>query len=323
LLELRDVTVDYLTPAGTKRAVDNVSFALAPGEVLGLAGESGSGKSTIAQAILRILRPPGLISGGEVLWEGKDILSLDPSALRAFRWTEIAMAFQSALNALNPVMTVGDQIADTLRAHGVKDRREIARRIDELLKVVGIDANRAKAYPHQLSGGMRQRAVIAIALALRPKLLIMDEPTTALDVVVQRSIMEQIRDLKATLGFSILFITHDISLMVEFSDRMAIMYGGKLVEMAPAAELFQNPQHPYTRGLLDSFPSLTAPKTRLSGIPGSPPDLLALPSGCVFHPRCPRRFEPCDTFEPPLDHTGPDHRTACFLYPTAPSEVSV
>lgn len=321
MLELRDVTVDYLTPAGTKRAVDSVSFQLAPGEVLGLTGESGSGKSTIAQAILRLLRPPGVVSGGEVLWEGKDILAMDPSSLRAFRWTEIAMAFQSALNALNPVMTVGDQVADTLRAHGVKDRRQIARRIDELLQVVGIDPDRSESYPHQLSGGMRQRAVIAIALALHPKLLILDEPTTALDVVVQRSILRQIRDLKATLGFSILFITHDISLMVEFSDRMAIMYGGKLVEMAPSSEIFLDPQHPYTRGLLDSFPSLTAPRARLSGIPGNPPDLLALPSGCVFHPRCPRRFEPCDQHEPRLDHTGVNHRTACFLYQPAPLEV--
>lgn len=314
MLELRDVTVDYLTAGGAKRAVDRVSLHLAPGEVLGLAGESGSGKSTIAQAILRILRPPGVITGGEILWNGEDILALDDRALRAFRWTEIAMAFQSALNALNPVMTVGDQIADTLRAHGVRERRAVASRIDELLTVVGIDTGRASAYPHQLSGGMRQRAVIAIALALRPQLLIMDEPTTALDVVVQRSIMTQIRELKESLGFSILFITHDISLMVEFSDRMAIMYGGRVVETAPAAELFADPHHPYTRGLLDSFPSLTAPRTRLTGIPGNPPDLLALPSGCVFHPRCPRRFDPCDRAEPPLEVTGPGHRTACFLY---------
>ena len=322
MLELRGVTVDYLTPSGTKRAVDDVSFTLGRGQVLGLAGESGSGKSTIAQAILRILRPPGVVSGGQILWEGDDILAMDAATLRAFRWTEIAMAFQSALNSLNPVMTVGDQITDTFRAHGVRNRREIAERIDALLGVVGIDVSRAGSYPHQLSGGMRQRAVIAIALALRPKLLIMDEPTTALDVVVQRSIMQQIRDLKDELGFSILFITHDISLMVEFSDRMAIMYGGRIVETAASDEIFDRPQHPYTRGLLDSFPSLTAPKRRLSGIPGSPPDLLALPSGCVFHPRCAQRFEPCDRLTPELEETTPAHRTACFLHTSAAVEVS-
>jgi len=314
LLEIRDLCVDYLTPAGAKRAVDTVSFAIAPGEVLGLAGESGSGKSTIAQAILRILRPPGVISGGQVLWEGQDVLAMSNSELRRFRWEEIAMVFQSAMNAMNPVMTIGDQIADTLRAHGVTNRREIQDRIGELLTIVGIDRNRAMSYPHQLSGGMRQRAVIAIALALNPRLLIMDEPTTALDVIVQRSIMQKIQELKEQLGFSILFITHDISLMVEFSDRMAIMYGGKIVEEAPSSRILEDPQHPYTAGLIDSFPTLTGPRARLTGIPGNPPDLLALPIGCTFNPRCPRAFDTCIVREPALLPTEQNHVTACHLY---------
>jgi peptide/nickel transport system ATP-binding protein len=314
LLEVRDLCVDYLTPAGTKRAVDTVSFELLPGQVLGLAGESGSGKSTIAQAILRILRPPGVVSSGQVLWNGTDVLGMDDEALRRFRWSQIAMVFQSAMSSLNPVMTVGAQIEDTLRAHGVTDRRAIATRIGELFELVGIERGRADAYPHQLSGGMRQRAVIAISLALSPRLLIMDEPTTALDVVVQRSIMEKIRELKDRLDFSILFITHDLSLLGEFSDRVAIMYAGRIVEMAPSHAILEEPEHPYTAGLISSFPTLFGPRDRLIGIPGSPPDLLALPTGCRFHPRCPRAFDRCSVEDPQLLPTSPESEVACHLY---------
>lgn len=314
LLEIRDLCVDYLTSAGTKRAVDTVSFDIDQGEVLGLAGESGSGKSTIAQAILRILRPPGVVASGRVLWNGSDVLGMDAETLRSFRWEQIAMVFQSAMSSLNPVMTIGDQIADTLRAHGVRDRGLISTRISELLELVGIEQARVSAYPHQLSGGMRQRAVIAISLALNPRLLIMDEPTTALDVVVQRSIMEEIRELKDRLDFSILFITHDLSLLGEFSDRIAIMYAGAIVELAPARDVLESPQHPYTVGLMSSFPTLFGPRDRLVGIPGSPPDLLALPTGCRFNPRCPRAFDPCPVVEPALLPTDDEREVACHLY---------
>ncbi len=315
LIEVRKLQVDYLASRGRVRAVDGVSFMIRPGEVLGLAGESGSGKSTIAQAILRILQPPAIITGGEVLFGGQDILGMSDRELEAFRWRDISMVFQSAMNALNPVMTVGEQIIDAIQAHEGVSSKVARTRAEELLVVVGIEANRIDSYPHQLSGGMRQRAVIAIALALRPPLMIMDEPTTALDVVVQKEIMHQIAILKEQLGFSILFITHDLSLLVEISDRIAIMYAGQIVELAPARQLFDKPLHPYTRGLMSSFPSLTGERIKLTGIQGSPPDLAHPPSGCRFHPRCPNRMPICDTVVPRLAEVEPDHWAACHLYP--------
>ncbi len=323
LIEVRNLKVDYLSLRGPVRAVDGVSFSLKPGEVLGLAGESGSGKSTIAQAILRILQPPAIITGGSVKFGGREVLEMNDDELAEFRWRDVSMVFQSAMNALNPVMTVGAQIIDAIQAHeGVSDR--VARsRAEELLVVVGIEANRIDAYPHQLSGGMRQRAVIAIALALHPPLMIMDEPTTALDVVVQKEIMYQITELREQLGFSILFITHDLSLLVEISNRIAIMYAGQIVELAPARTLFDNPLHPYTRGLMSSFPSLTGERVKLTGIPGSPPDLAAPPSGCRFHPRCPNRMAQCDRVVPRLAEVEPDHLVACHLYPESTPAGSV
>ncbi len=310
LLDIRDLYVEYLTPRGPARAVDGVSFSIAPGEVFGLAGESGCGKSTIAHAIMRVLRPPAIITGGQVLFNGDDVLDMDEDELEAFRWRDVSMVFQSAMNALNPVMKVGDQIMDVLITHNALAEREARQRAAELLEVVGIDGRRLDSYPHQLSGGMRQRAVIAIALALNPPLMIMDEPTTALDVVVQKDIMQQIEQLKEKMGFSILFITHDMSLMVEFSDRIAIMYAGQIVELAPAKEVFNNPLHPYTQGLLSSFPALTGPKLKLTGIGGTPPDLVAPPSGCRFHPRC-TVCQPIETQAPPqLREVTPGHWVA-------------
>jgi peptide/nickel transport system ATP-binding protein len=314
LLDVRDLRVEYLTPKGPVRAVDGVSFAIQPGEVVGLAGESGSGKSTIAHAITRILHPPAVITGGEVRFRDRDVLAMGDAELSNFRWREVSMVFQSAMNALNPVMTIGEQIADTILAHEEVPRKEARERAAALLDVVGIDSRRLDAYPHQLSGGMRQRAVIAIALALNPPLMIMDEPTTALDVVVQQEILLQIEELKQQFGFSILFITHDLSLLIEFSDRIAIMYAGQIVELAPAQDIFAAPQHPYTQGLMNSFPALTGPRQRLTGIPGSPPDMLHPPSGCRFHPRC-SLVRPMHTrVVPALRETQPGHFVACHLY---------
>jgi len=315
LLEIHDLKVEYLSPRGPIRAVDGISFDIGPGEVFGLAGESGSGKSTAAHAILRLLHPPAIITGGEVRFLGKDILAMSDTELESFRWADVSMVFQSAMNALNPVMTVGDQIVDVILAHDAdRTKKDARRRAGELLEIVGIDAERIDSYPHELSGGMRQRATIAIALALDPPLMIMDEPTTALDVVVQKEIMQQIEDLKTRLGFSILFITHDLSLLVEFSDRIGIMYAGQIVELAPAQELFANPLHPYTQGLMASFPTLTGEKRRLTGIPGSPPDMSCPPGGCRFHPRCTKVQPMHREVVPALKEVTPGHWVACHLY---------
>jgi peptide/nickel transport system ATP-binding protein len=318
LIRIEDLTVQYLSPRGPVRAVDGVSFDIRPGEVIGLAGESGSGKSTIAQAILRILQPPAVITGGKVIFEGKDVLDMSDDQLAGFRWRDVSMVFQSAMNALNPVMTIGEQIVDAIQAHEPMPARKARDRAAELLEIVGIEAARIDSYPHQLSGGMRQRAVIAIALALNPPLMIMDEPTTALDVVVQKEIMHTISRLKEELGFSILFITHDLSLLVEISDRIAIMYAGLIVELAEARELFEHPLHPYTHGLMSSFPALTGPRVKLKGIPGAPPDMVDPPQGCRFAPRCPKRFEPCG-IDPIFAEARPGHWVACHLYPESRS----
>ena len=313
LLDIRALKVNYLTARGLVKAVNNVSFTIHPGEVVGLAGESGSGKSTIAHAILRILHPPALISGGQAFFEGQDILEMDESELEQFRWKKISIVFQSAINALNPVMKIRDQLTDVMLHHGLTKSAAAQRAID-LFELIGIEPARLASYPHQLSGGMRQRVVIAIALALNPSLLIMDEPTTALDVVVQKDILEQISLLQNKLGFSILFITHDLSLLVEISTHISIMYAGEIVEKAPARELFENPLHPYTLGLMNSFPSISGVKQRLIGIPGSPPDLVSPPSGCKFHPRCSKVMPSCSQVEPVSRQITSNHSVACHLY---------
>jgi peptide/nickel transport system ATP-binding protein len=316
LLELRGLTVDY----GRARAVDGVDLTIHEGEILGLAGESGCGKSTIANAVMQILRPPGRIAGGSIVFRGEDLVGKSAEDMRRFRWRNVSMVFQSAMNALNPVMRVGDQFVDAMRAHEKIDKRAALKQARELLELVGIDPDRISAYPHQLSGGMRQRVIIAIALSLNPELIVLDEPTTALDVVVQREIMQQVEALKRDFGFAVLFITHDVSLLLEFADRIAIMYAGEVVESAPAQKLATDAQHPYTQGLLESFPPLTGPLERLTGIPGAPPDLRNPPTGCRFHPRCPHctrgnaaLYLRQTTERPVLREIAPGHSVACHL----------
>ena len=316
LLEVRGLQVDY----GRARAVDGVDLEIRQGEILGLAGESGCGKTTIASSVLRILRPPGRVTGGEILFRGEDILRLKPEELRKFRWRNVSIVFQGAMNSLNPLMRVGDQFVDTLKAHERIDKKRALVRAGELLDQVGIDPRRLRAYPHELSGGMRQRVIIAIALSLTPELIVMDEPTTALDVVVQREILQQVDALKREFGFAVLFITHDVSLLLEFADRVSIMYAGEIVETTSAERLATKPLHPYTQGLLASFPPLTGPLTKLTGIPGAPPDLRDPPAGCRFHPRCPHcvperlgLYTRQTTERPVLREIAPGHEVACHL----------
>jgi len=315
LVELRGLTVEY----SRVRAVDGVDLDIFTGEVVGLAGESGCGKSTVANTVMQILRPPARLVSGSVRFNGEELVGKSAEQLRRYRWRNVAMVFQSAMNALNPVMRVGDQFVDAMKAHERVDRKRALMRAGELLETVGIDPRRLRAYPHELSGGMRQRVIIAIALSLNPELLILDEPTTALDVVVQREILQQIDALKRDFGFATLFITHDLSLLVEFADRIAIMYAGEIVELADAETIHAQPRHPYTRGLMDSFPPLTGPRTRLIGIPGSPPNLADPPSGCRFHPRCPLCVADQPLYRkqiserPVLREVVPDHLVACHL----------
>jgi peptide/nickel transport system ATP-binding protein len=314
LLELRDLVVAYGAGEDAVTAVNGISLAVRPGEIVGLAGESGCGKSTVANAILQVLRPPGRIVGGQVVFEGRELVGLRPAELRRFRWRNVSLVFQSAMSSLNPVTRIGDQFVDMFRTHARISKREALGRAAELLDVVGIDRARLNAYPHELSGGMRQRVVIALALALNPEMLLLDEPTTALDVIVQREILQQIVELQRQLGFAVLFITHDLSLLVEFSDRIAIMYAGDIVEEAEASALFASPAHPYTAGLMTSFPPLTGELAVMVGIPGNPPDLRRPPAGCRFHPRCAYARERCQSEVPRLrafDASG--RRAACHF----------
>jgi peptide/nickel transport system ATP-binding protein len=317
LIEVHGLRVEYGLGPGAVQAVIDADLTLVSGSVLGLAGESGSGKSTLAYAITRLLRAPGVITGGQVLLHIAtadeppssaatiDLLAADEGQLRELRWSRIAVVMQSAMHALNPVITVGAQLIDVLQAHRERmDNAARRQRAAQLLEMVGISPDHLGHYPHQLSGGMRQRVMIAMALALEPAVVIMDEPTTALDVVTQREILQELADLQRQLSFAVLFITHDLSLLVELADSIAVMYAGRLVEQAAATDLYRAPRHPYTLGLLRSFPPLHGARKPLSGIPGSPPDLRTPPPGCPFHPRCSFAMDICLQQVPPAIALG-------------------
>ncbi|MGR5355631.1 ABC transporter ATP-binding protein [Vibrio chagasii] len=313
LLEINNLCVDYVSPNGVARAVNDVSISIAPGETLGIAGESGCGKSTLAFAISRLHKAPALISEGEILYKGQDVLKMNHKQLRDFRWNDVSIVFQSAMNSLNPVITIGEQLTDVILAHKKIPYKQAHDRAVVLLGTVGIHGDRMSSFPHQLSGGMRQRVVIAIALALEPKLIIMDEPTTALDVVVEREILNELYELKSKFGFSILFISHDLSLMGEIADRIGVMYAGNLIELGDAQTVFSEPKHPYTKGLISSFPTIHGPKERLYGIPGNPVNLLDTPLGCNFQERCGECISMCIKSEPRLGAIATGHHVSCHL----------
>ena len=327
VLEISNFSVDYGIDENAVHAINNVSLHIDRGRVLGLAGESGSGKSTLVYAATRLLRSPGVITGGEVtLRLSKDeesgtersvnMLTATQRELRSVRWKHVSIVLQSALSSLNPVRRIGREFDEVLRTHrrGMNKSQRRARAV-ELLAMVGLDEDRLARFPHELSGGQRQRIMIAIALALDPELVIMDEPTTALDVVTQREIINELYELRARFGFAMIFITHDLSLLVELADEIAVMYAGTIVERASASDLYNAPRHPYTLGLLNSFPPLHGEHRDLSGIPGSPPDLSNPPQGCAYHPRCPYVLERCSTQVPPLlEVEGEQRAVACWLH---------
>jgi peptide/nickel transport system ATP-binding protein len=313
LLEVNDLSVDYLTERGPVRAVDHVSLDVARGEFLGIVGESGCGKSTLLYAIARLLAPPAQVASGEVCFEGRDMVSMSDAELRHVRWRRYSIVMQSAMNALNPVMSIGEQLRDAFDAHEQLTGRQVEARSAELLRLVGIDPVHLRSYPHQLSGGMRQRAMIAMALIFTPDLVIMDEPTSALDVVAQRSLMVKIKQLQREFGFATIFVTHDMSLISHFSDRLAVMYAGEVVEVGETRQVFNEPKHPYTIGLMGSFPSISGTLQPLTGIPGSPPNLAEPPAGCRFHPRCPKVMPRC-TAEHPEFYARDGVLVRCFLF---------
>jgi len=319
VLSVRDLWIEYRARRGMVKAIRSVSFDLRRGESLALIGESGSGKTTVSLALIRMLDSAARVPRGQILYQRdgrvSDVLALAPEALRLYRWRECAMVFQGAQNAFNPVMKIWNQMLDTARAHGMNNVKEVRRRADDLLRRVQLEPERVlRSYPHELSGGMKQRVLIALGLLLDPQILILDEPTTALDILTQRSIITLLRGLKEELGFSTIFISHDLSLAAELADRVATMYAGRVVELAPVEEMFYHTRHPYTLGLLHAVPTLTSGKD-IASIPGSTPDLIDLPSGCSFHPRCPFVLERCmGPEEPPEYAVSPGHTSMCFRW---------
>jgi peptide/nickel transport system ATP-binding protein len=314
LLEVRGLSVDYLTEDGKRlRAVEDVGFWLDSGRSLGLVGESGCGKTTTMLAVLRLLPAEGRIVSGQVQYGEIDLLQINEAEMRKYRWCEIAMVFQGAMNAFNPVRRIGDQIAEAILLHGkARGTKEANQRVEELLDLVGISPAMARRYPHEYSGGMRQRALIAMAISCSPKVLIADEPTTALDVMIQAQILELLQELQQELNLSIVLITHDLGVVAELCHDVLVMYGGVAVEYASAEAVFNGPLHPYTQRLLQAFPDVENPRAGLVSIPGYPPPLHALPAGCRFEPRCHRRRQVCASARPPLAQIRPDHYVACY-----------
>jgi len=316
VLQLDGVTTHYRTLRGWVRAAENVSFEVGKGEALGLVGESGCGKTTVALSILKILPAGAKIRKGRILFDGTDLVPLNDSEMRKVRWKGVSIVFQGAMNAMNPVFKVGDQIVEAIKLHEPDvTKADASKRTEALLEMVGVDASRVNNYPHEFSGGMRQRALIAMALACNPKLLIADEPGTALDVIVQSQVLQLMKSLKEKLGLSMVMISHDLSIVAEVCEKIAIMYAGNIVEYGDVESVFKEPLHPYTQGLLGAFPSIKGERKKLISIPGQPPDLLHPPTGCRFHPRCPYAMEVCKKEVPVLQTQGTgEHRVACYLY---------
>lgn len=316
LLEVKDLRVSFFTPVGEVKAVNGISYDLNYGEVMGIVGESGSGKSVEAYSIMGLLQPPGKVIGGSITFEGKDVLALSKKEKREFRGTQVSMIFQNPMTCLNPVYTIGNQLAEALRVHKKMRKQEALEEVKEILSLVGINnvEQRVNQYPHELSGGMRQRVMIAMGLICRPKILIADEPTTALDVTIQAQILELMKDIQQKTGMAIIFITHNLGVVAEICDKVCVMYAGHIVEKADIRDLFYHPSHPYTRGLLRSMPRVDAEEyERLIPIAGTPVDMLALPQGCPFAPRCEQCMRVCCHQEPPVIQVGERHQSACWL----------
>jgi len=311
VIEVQNLVMYYQTLKGYVRAVDNVSFDVEKGEAMGLVGESGCGKTTIGMSILQLLPDNARVQSGKILFKGEDLLQYSKAEMRAVRWKGISMIFQAAMNALNPVYRIEDQIIEAIRTHEDIPKQEAKERVASLYKLVGLDPDRSRDYPHEYSGGMKQRAVIAMALACSPDLIIADEPTTALDVIVQDQIISEIKKLQKKLHMTMIYISHDISVIAESCERIAVMYAGILAEYANAVDLFHNPMHPYTQALMNSFPSIIGPKKRLVPVPGEPPNLLNPPTGCRFHPRCPLAMEICKREVPAFTEYDNKHWAAC------------
>ncbi len=313
LLSIRDFTLEYKTRKGYVSAVDNVSFDLHAGQALGLVGESGCGKTTIAMALLRLSPDNAVIRQGQILLDGQNILEVSEDQMRDIRWARISMVFQAAMNALDPVYRVGDQIIEALNRHVSELPLEQKQaRVTELFRLVGIDPKMISRYPHEFSGGMRQRAVIAMALACNPSLIIADEPTTALDVIVQDQVLRELSRIQRAMNMSMIYISHDIAVIAEVADIIGVMYAGCMIEKAETRTIFQSPRHRYTKALLSTFPSIVGPKTELVALPGDPPDLLKPPAGCRFHPRCPQAITRCRHEKPPFEPVGDGHWAACW-----------
>jgi len=314
LLEVSNLKTYYFTEFGTVKAVDNVNLNLDKGQCLGIAGESGCGKSTMALSVLKLIKPPGRIVDGKILLDGTDIVPLPPKEMRKIRWKRIAMVFQSAMASLNPVYTIEKQIVEAILTHCDISKEQAREKAAELLESVGLRRSNLRNYPHELSGGMRQRAFIAMALSCDPDLLIADEPTTALDVVTQAQILMLLKDLQKARNLAIMVISHDLSILAQICDYLAVMYAGKIVENADISTIFSEPAHPYTSALIAAFPSLKGKKRPLSILPGEPPNLANLPKGCAFHPRCPKALAICQEVEPEIIEISSGHYVACHLY---------